>query len=484
MLSYPEVTVALNIIHKTPHDFAVGEFLSLTDPDTDSAKRQEIFRPGPRCILLGKEETGEEYYIGEEALFRWFSTLSLELAARRESRVSAWQLKMLASSIHPNGKWSVFPDEAFRFGQQFGFLGRPYRSGQFVFPLAHLMSYLSPSSLQIARNTLDNMAKAPKSRQYLEALLQKSVKEGLANFDQRVVDIIQLRQGISDGTKYTLEQIGSGFGITRERVRQLEAKFWNSIHNPLLAEQCLSPFIVSMICDVLRNSGSLILQTDSLGTNLRKFIVRCVGVPEVAIQDTETVILGALPRHLVIPKATVSFDNKIDRHYMANQLESNEQLCLIENDLKLIAESIVCFHRKRLTKSQKIYLVLRAIGEPAHYSKITSIYNSMFPQDYLTESNAHSILSGQKHGIVWIGLHGTFALKEWGYERPKKKLFDAVTEIVNDNFRKTQKPVELETIRAEIGKYRTVVNKASINAVAYCNKNIQRVSKNSFVPKN
>ena len=36
--------------------------------------------------------------------------------------------------------------------------------------------------------------------------------------------ILQLRFGLLDGYSYTLEEVGKQFGVTRERIRQIEAK--------------------------------------------------------------------------------------------------------------------------------------------------------------------------------------------------------------------------------------------------------------------
>lgn len=37
-------------------------------------------------------------------------------------------------------------------------------------------------------------------------------------------EVIALRFGVYDGIEHTLEQIGNAFGVTRERIRQIEAK--------------------------------------------------------------------------------------------------------------------------------------------------------------------------------------------------------------------------------------------------------------------
>lgn len=48
----------------------------------------------------------------------------------------------------------------------------------------------------------------------------------------REVRILQLRYGLQDGKSYTLEEVGRKMGVTRERVRQIEAQALNRLRHP------------------------------------------------------------------------------------------------------------------------------------------------------------------------------------------------------------------------------------------------------------
>ena len=54
-------------------------------------------------------------------------------------------------------------------------------------------------------------------------LLRDHLDEVLTSLPPREVRILQLRYGLLDGQAYTLEQVGRKMGVTRERVRQIEA---------------------------------------------------------------------------------------------------------------------------------------------------------------------------------------------------------------------------------------------------------------------
>ena len=53
--------------------------------------------------------------------------------------------------------------------------------------------------------------------------------EGL-NYRER--EILRLRYGLADGYAYTLEEVGKIFSVTRERVRQIEAKAVRKLQHP------------------------------------------------------------------------------------------------------------------------------------------------------------------------------------------------------------------------------------------------------------
>ena len=49
----------------------------------------------------------------------------------------------------------------------------------------------------------------------------------------REVRILQLRYGLLDGESYTLEEVGKKMGVTRERVRQIEAQALSRLRHPI-----------------------------------------------------------------------------------------------------------------------------------------------------------------------------------------------------------------------------------------------------------
>ncbi len=60
-------------------------------------------------------------------------------------------------------------------------------------------------------------------------LLQEQIQQALDKLPPREAQILRLRYGLADGRVYTLEEVGQTIGVTRERVRQLEAQALNRL---------------------------------------------------------------------------------------------------------------------------------------------------------------------------------------------------------------------------------------------------------------
>jgi RNA polymerase primary sigma factor len=62
-------------------------------------------------------------------------------------------------------------------------------------------------------------------------ILSDQIKEVLATLSEKERKILELRYGLNDGIQHTLEEVGADFGVTRERIRQIEAKVHEKLRN-------------------------------------------------------------------------------------------------------------------------------------------------------------------------------------------------------------------------------------------------------------
>ena len=78
----------------------------------------------------------------------------------------------------------------------------------------------------------DEKAGSPENDAAKNELLER-IDEVLSNLSEREAQVIRLRFGIDDGYAHTLDQIGRTFGVSRERIRQIEERALNKLRHPV-----------------------------------------------------------------------------------------------------------------------------------------------------------------------------------------------------------------------------------------------------------
>ena len=67
--------------------------------------------------------------------------------------------------------------------------------------------------------------------------LVAAVDEALDDLNEREKEIVRMRFGLTDGQPRTLEDVGREFNVTRERIRQIEAKTLAKLRHPLRSQR-------------------------------------------------------------------------------------------------------------------------------------------------------------------------------------------------------------------------------------------------------
>lgn len=68
-------------------------------------------------------------------------------------------------------------------------------------------------------------------------LLAQTVQDVLSELSDREAEVVRLRFGLEDGRPRTLEEVGRAFGVTRERIRQIESKTLAKLRHPLRSDR-------------------------------------------------------------------------------------------------------------------------------------------------------------------------------------------------------------------------------------------------------
>jgi RNA polymerase primary sigma factor len=82
----------------------------------------------------------------------------------------------------------------------------------------------------------DQMSPTPIQSAYSK-LLREKIEEVLDTLPPREARILRLRFGLENGHNYTLEEVGEKFGLTRERIRQIESKALRRLRHPRRSRQ-------------------------------------------------------------------------------------------------------------------------------------------------------------------------------------------------------------------------------------------------------
>ena len=79
--------------------------------------------------------------------------------------------------------------------------------------------------------------------------LRDELSDTLGTLTDREENILRLRFGLDDGRTRTLEEVGDIFGVTRERIRQIEAKALRKLRNPSRSKKLRSRIVAMSFCE-------------------------------------------------------------------------------------------------------------------------------------------------------------------------------------------------------------------------------------------
>ena len=291
------------------------------------------------------------------------------------------------------------------------------------------------------------------------------VNKTLSDLSERSQDVVVSRFGVGRDTHETLEAIGQRYGITRERVRQIEADALKHIRQSKVGS-VLAPMLASLN-DYIGLQGGVIdepsLTTDfsknyfsgtrdtgryrgmvslllSVGDQFKKapandkFINRWyINKENLSAQETLcSKITGGFSRTKTvvdedqIASMARTASNNIGKNVVLNYITGSKMIG--QNVFGLWGLSHWAEIRPRGVKD-KAYLVMKQEGKPLHFRDVaTHINDNNFSSRTALAQTVHNELIKDNRFIL-VG-RGLYALKEWGYKEGTVK--DVITRVLKE----------------------------------------------------
>ncbi|MCG2808844.1 MAG: HTH domain-containing protein [Candidatus Portnoybacteria bacterium] len=307
--------------------------------------------------------------------------------------------------------------------------------------------------------------------------------KGVSN--DRTREIVRLRFGLDDGQRQTLESIGKNYGITRERVRQIEEATLSDLRRPASinifkpAFRSIDAFfnregrvvreerLLSALsgCDTIHPSKGAVFFILSLGDPYQRLVESdkfySLWVNSKDALSQAQLVVDYLVERIEGNKETVLLNNIIDFSKEANAQIDKKVLCSYLDATKQISQNN--FGRFGLSKwpeinprgaKDKAYIVFKDQKRPLHFREVADLINEAKLGTNLAQAQTvHNELIKDARFIL-VG-RGTYALKEWGYQPGTIK--DVIIQTLKDKGPLAKEDILNEVLKSRLVKKNTVL---------------------------
>jgi hypothetical protein len=330
--------------------------------------------------------------------------------------------------------------------------------------------------------------------------LASQIVDNVSN--QRTREIINLRFGLKDGQRQTLEAIGQKYGITRERVRQVEEAAFSDFRKPALVN--LFEPVFKSISNFFNQEGSLIRE-EKLLTSLTSqesphpsrgalFFVLTLGQPYRRFVESDKFYSFWTNSLIASDKADWLIS------YLVEELENKQEPVSLNYILSYLKQKKISLAKKALlsyldaTKQidqdnfghfglskwpqinprgvkDKAYIIFKEAGRPLHFREVAQLINQSSLGSSLTNfdlpltkqvrlaarqarpQTVHNELIKDSRFIL-VG-RGTYALGEWGYQPGTVR--QILIQILKENGPLTKEEILNQVLKNRLVKPNTVL---------------------------
>jgi len=284
----------------------------------------------------------------------------------------------------------------------------------------------------------------------------------LASLPSRPKEVLLRRFGLTSGERETLEEIGGSFGITRERVRQIEEGGLEKIRPEI---KSYSDVFLSF-GDYLKKQGGLKRETNLLKdlggekNQAQVYFLLSLNKSFVRVSESEDFYplwttdknclnlaqktINSLFNKLKEIKKPLQFKElkafgQVDEAALASYLEISKKIQKNSDNLFGLKDWPEINPRGI---KDKAYLAFKKIGKPLHFTEVTKQINGA-----LTQTVHNELIRDERFVLVGRGI---YALSEWGYAPGQVK------DVISMVLKESKKPLTKEEVLGQVLKQRMV----------------------------
>lgn len=298
---------------------------------------------------------------------------------------------------------------------------------------------------------------------------QKICSDLIKDFTSRSADVIERRFGLQGNQGETLEAIGSSYGITRERVRQIESEGFAQIKSKAKKNQKLFKHFESVLVSFggLKKEDDLLEFLGGKSKNHVHFLLISGDAFTRVPEDNDFHTFWAVEKSAVVNakkvvKLTISRLNKEKTVFGLDKLVKGSGLSKdvftsyidISKDIEKNPEgkyglaNWIEINPKGI--KDKAYLVFKKEDRPIHFTDVATMIEKLpfSSRGKVHKATVHNELIKDSR-FVLVG-RGLYALKEWGYEP------GVVKDIIVKTLRDARKPLSKQEILDKVLEQRFV----------------------------
>ena len=446
-------------------------------------------------------DSEEVRYIRQINVEKWWVRQTLRWADSGLDYLTEDQLASTMSLAFDECRWSTPPEAILQAGRRWAMVSEGCVPGTYVFPWASALR-ANPQLAETFISILDPQSEGIRLKSELDGDYQQyqwqhltddspvcscqlaiitAANEALNTLDPRQADVIRGRLGFDTGHKATLEDLGLKFGVTRERVRQIEKKALKKLKG-------LPAWHYGFVAHFILSGGSLLIPESEITPQWELFSTS-IGLDMAFIPELGLHVLGASDR-LSGYREYLDYDEAISRvayEEQGNHIFEGLRFLPRQDAARLtVVEQEYQDQQKRLfTRPRMAYEALRSLGRAAHFHEISEEANRLFPDRQCSTHSWHASLQLRESlslGIVWIGKKGMYGLEEHGYSRPIRDMFEAAASIVEAKYAETGQPVSYDFVMRELSRERQDPTPASVGIALSINNRLKPVGHGKYVP--